>query len=1028
MDPVKLGELVERRALLREHSLEKLLTEFGTSPTIGLPSGAEGPLRAHFGENFIAPKLPHGLLYYVGKAMQDYMLIFLLVGGAVVFVAEMVREPHSYGVDGLAIILAVFIIVAVTSLNDYSKERKFRDLARSIRLGATCTVLRAGNPTEIPTKDLVVGDVYLPKYGDQVPADAVILRCDGLRVDESAVTGESDLVLKDPKNVPYLFASTYVMDGAGAALVVAVGINSQTGRIMRLLGATRTKKKNKEEAPKKARSVLQEKLTKLALLLGKVGVSAGVAVFAIQVIRYSVANFAGVNARSFESADLFSYLDLLLQGFTVVVVAVPEGLPLAVTVSLAYSVIRMLKDKNLVRQLYSCETMGNATTICSDKTGTLTTNRMTAVQAYFSEFRVTNLKEGLELSKTQIEAIIMNICVNKSPSSALKPSEVAGAPPVQLGNKTDCALLGFLSNLGTSFQDFSDKFAAERVLRVFPFNSEKKMMTAIVDFSEGIARVLVKGAPDILLAKCTRQFDSSGNIIEMTPQMRDLIKTSVTEMAVEALRTIVLAYCDVRRSEVEGESESKLVGSLIFTALFGIEDPVRPDVPEAIRSCQKAGITVRMVTGDNINTARSVAMKCGILGSEPDELILDSAKFNRLVFRDGRFDQGAFDKVWPRLRVLARSSPNDKYVLVTGILSTHLSPQVVAVTGDGTNDAPALRAADVGFAMGLTGTDIAKEACDIIITDDNFSNIVSAVLWGRNVYDCISRFLVFQLTVNLSAVTLCVLFSMVWFNVFSSLQLLWVNLVMDTLASLALATDRPTRELLDRKPYARNRSLLSRFMVTFIIFHAAYQVLLLMLLAIFGGTWFGVEDHFALNAFRDQNRLGRVDTQHATLVYNVFVLMQIFNELNARKVHGERNVFQHVLKNRLFVGIFLIEIALQVIIVQFGSTWFRVVALSAEQWLWSIFLASSVLLFHQAVVVVFSKVVPFPQHMRITHGIASSLVIAEEPHDFDPQLLWIRGLKKLQTQLRVIDAFKENLTLTSALESPVASTDENKAE
>ncbi|KAF1744427.1 hypothetical protein MXB_1062, partial [Myxobolus squamalis] len=388
--------------------------------------------------------------------------------------------------------------------------------------------------------------------------------------------------------------------------------------------------------------------------------------------------------------------------------------------------------------------------------------------------------------------------------------------------------------------------------------------------------------------------------------------------------------------------------------MVGIEDPLRPDVPEAIKLCNRAGITVRMVTGDNLITAKSIASKCGIITGEKFELMLDSQKFNQLI-RDkkGNFDQDLFDKVWPKLKVLARSSPSDKYILVNGILNTNLpDKQIVAVTGDGTNDAPALKRADVGFAMGLTGTDIAKEACDIIITDDNFSNIVKAICWGRNVYDSISKFIQFQLTVNFAAILLSIITSIFFDgNVFKASQLLWVNLVMDTFASLALATDSPTPDVIDRKPYTRNKSLLSKNMCVFIAFHTFYQVAVILIIVFLGPTLFSLDNEFYLNHYLETIGTATINTSHTTFIFNIFVIMQIFNEINARKVHGERNVFSNIFVNKIFIGIIVLTIFVQVLIIQFGYGLFHVVPLNPELWMYSILIGFSVLIYHQLVVI-----------------------------------------------------------------------------
>uniref|UniRef100_H2Z414 Cation-transporting P-type ATPase C-terminal domain-containing protein n=1 Tax=Ciona savignyi TaxID=51511 RepID=H2Z414_CIOSA len=367
-----------------------------------------------------------------------------------------------------------------------------------------------------------------------------------------------------------------------------------------------------------------------------------------------------------------------------------------------------------------------------------------------------------------------------------------------------------------------------------------------------------------------------------------MVKDVIENMAGNGLRTIALAYRDFPAdSPPDWEQENSVVSNLTCVGITGIEDPVRPEVPDAIIKCQRAGITVRMVTGDNVNTARSIAAKCGIINPQDDILVMDGKEFNRRIRNSkGEIEQSRLDAVWPKLRVLARSSPTDKHTLVKGIIDSTVTPvrEVVAVTGDGTNDGPALKKADVGFAMGIAGTDVAKEASDIILTDDNFTSIVKAVKWGRNVYDSIAKFLQFQLTVNVVAVIVAFLGACILKDSpLKAVQMLWVNLIMDTLASLALATEQPTDALLLRKPYGRNKALISRTMMKNILGHAFYQLIVIFVLLFAGDVLFDIDSGRGLS-------LHSTPTQHFTIVFNVFVLMQIFNEINARRIHGERGM------------------------------------------------------------------------------------------------------------------------------------------
>jgi len=433
--------------------------------------------------------------------------------------------------------------------------------------------------------------------------------------------------------------------------------------------------------------------------------------------------------------------------------------------------------------------------------------------------------------------------------------------PKQIGNKTECALLGLVSELGGNYDGIRTAYPNDQFVKVFTFNSARKMMSTVVRTNNGF-RLHSKGASEMVLSKCAYYLNSTGERIPLTVEkLDDLIFNVVEKMASDGLRTICVAYRDFtdKTQEIDWDNEHNIINELTCICLVGIEDPVRPEVPAAIKKCQESGVVVRMVTGDNIKTATSIALKCGIVKPSDDFLILDSKEFNRKI-RDsnGELKQELLDKVWPRLRVLARSSPQDKYNLVSGIVESKLNVnrEVVAVTGDGTNDGPALKRADVGFAMGIQGTDVAKEASDIILTDDNFSSIVKAMMWGRNVYDAIAKFLQFQLTANFAAGLFSVicastikvnfLFHSLPFNSYflftkflfckavplKAVQMLWVNLVMDTLASLALATEPPTEDLLKRKPYGRNKSIISITMIKNIFFHTIYQITVL-----FGLVW-----------------------------------------------------------------------------------------------------------------------------------------------------------------------------------------------
>uniref|UniRef100_A0AAQ5YA51 Calcium-transporting ATPase n=1 Tax=Amphiprion ocellaris TaxID=80972 RepID=A0AAQ5YA51_AMPOC len=788
-------------------------------------------------------------------------------------------------------------------------------------------------------------------------------------------------------------------------------------------------KVNQALVTKKEKSVLQGKLTRLAVQIGKAGLIMS-ALTVIILILYFVIDTFGIQGRTWlaECTPIYIqyFVKFLIIGVTVLVVAVPEGLPLAVTISLAYSVKKMMKDNNLVRHLDACETMGNATAICSDKTGTLTMNRMTVVQAYVGDTHYKTVPEPDIIKPETLETLVNSISINSAYTTKILPPEKEGGLPRHVGNKTECALLGLVLDMKRDYQPIRDEVPEEKFYKVYTFNSSRKSMSTVLKNADGGFRMYSKGASEIVLRKCSRILDAQGQPRVFKPKDRDeMVRKVIEPMACDGLRTICVAYRDfpAEGGEPQWDSENDILNELTCIAVVGIEDPVRPEVPEAIAKCQRAGITVRMVTGDNINTARAIATKCGILIPGEDFLCLEGKEFNQQIRNDrGEVEQERLDKVWPKLRVLARSSPTDKHTLVKGIIDSTVGEtrQVVAVTGDGTNDGPALKKADVGFAMGIAGTDVAKEASDIILTDDNFTSIVKAVMWGRNVYDSISKFLQFQLTVNVVAVIVAFTGACITQDSpLKAVQMLWVNLIMDTLASLALATEPPTESLLLRKPYGRDKPLISRTMMKNILGHAVFQLVIIFTLLFAGEKLFDIDS--GRNA-----PLHSPPSEHYTIVFNVFVMMQLFNEINARKIHGERNVFEGIYRNPIFCSVVLGTFILQIIIVQFGGKPFSCTPLNIEQWLWCVFIGVGELLWGQLISAIPTHRLKFLKEAG--HGIRKEEIHEEEltegADEIDHaemelrrgQILWFRGLNRIQTQIKVVNAFRSSLY--EGLESP----------
>ncbi|XP_072328723.1 plasma membrane calcium-transporting ATPase 2 isoform X5 [Scyliorhinus torazame] len=786
-------------------------------------------------------------------------------------------------------------------------------------------------------------------------------------------------------------------------------------------GGDGEEKEKKKGSTKKEKSVLQGKLTKLAVQIGKAGLVMSAITVIILVLYFAIDTFVIQKLQWLPECTpvyIQFFVKFFIIGVTVLVVAVPEGLPLAVTISLAYSVKKMMKDNNLVRHLDACETMGNATAICSDKTGTLTTNRMTVVQTYVGDVHYKEVPDPDALPSKTLDVLVNAISLNSAYTSKILPPEKEVGLPRQVGNKTECGLLGLVLDLKRDYQTVREQTPEEKLYKVYTFNSERKSMSTVIKMQDGSFRMYSKGASEIVLKKCSNVLNAAGEARVFRPRDRDEMAKKVIEpMACNGLRTICIAFRDFPGSpEPEWDNENVILMDLTCIAVVGIEDPVRPEVPDAIRKCQRAGITVRMVTGDNINTARAIAIKCGIINPGEDFICLEGKDFNRRIRNEkGEIEQERIDKIWPKLRVLARSSPTDKHTLVKGIIdSLHGERrQVVAVTGDGTNDGPALKKADVGFAMGIAGTDVAKEASDIILTDDNFSSIVKAVMWGRNVYDSISKFLQFQLTVNVVAVIVAFTGACITQDSpLKAVQMLWVNLIMDTFASLALATEPPSEALLMRKPYGRNKPLISRTMMKNILGHGIYQLTVIFTLLFAGETIFNIDS--GRNA-----PLHAPPSEHYTIIFNTFVLMQLFNEINARKIHGEKNVFDGIFRNPIFCSIVFGTFAIQILIIQFGGKPFSCIPLQIDQWLWCIVLGVGELLWGQVISSIPTNRLKFLKEAG--HGTQKDDIpeeeLNEDTEEIDHaerelrrgQILWFRGLNRIQTQIRVVKAFRSSL-------------------
>ncbi|KAJ3038190.1 Calcium-transporting ATPase 10, plasma membrane-type [Rhizophlyctis rosea] len=894
--------------------------------------------QAAFGKNVIPPPRSDTILEIVWDTIKDDPIIkVLIVGAAVVLALETALCPSTGWVEGLAILVAVVIVLSVTAGNDWSKDRKFKKLLL-LQSDKRTKVIRGGHKDQISSWDVCVGDLVEVVVGDEIPADGIFVRGNRLVVDESPLTGES-IPVKKGDFAPYMFSGCQISEGSGVMLVTAVGPRSSGGQIQELLNEAQSEE-----------TVLQQKLKVVAVLIGKIGVASGILTFLGLAIRWAInwgqhklPESSGCHGQA--SSETLARIEKIVEdfviGITVVVVAVPEGLPLAVTISLAFSMFKMIQDKCFVRHLDASETMGEATCICTDKTGTLTENRMTVVKAlvgdqvYYGEgsgeehsvaFSTTTFDERLR------DILSEGIAVN---STCFVKYEKEGGLPVFVGSATEGALLVFTTKLGTAYEQMR-KNVKNVENGTWSFSSDRKRMSTLVEpFVRAYAstkrakyRLYTKGASEIVLSLCTHILDSKGKTITpITTGDTTRIQRTIKRWASQGLRTVALAYRDTDQALSTYEGATKKDDpehDLVFIALVGIKDPLRKEVPGAVAVCQKAGLTIRMVTGDNILTACKIARECNIMYG--DGVALEGPVF-RAMSEEEKIN------VIPRLQVLARSSPADKHTLVS--LLRKLG-EVVAVTGDGTNDAPALKEADVGFAMGISGTQIAMNASDIVLLDDNFVSLVQSIRWGRNVLNCVRKFLQFQLGVNLVAIVLTFVGAVtVGDSPLSTVQLLWVNLIMDSLGALALASDDPDDDILDHPPHSRHEHLLSRPMREYIFFQLTYQVIVLLTILLKGDDLMPPD----LNHHSADDLAGNPTKRTKTLVFTTFILCQITNEICARQLTGELHLFKNFFRNKLFLLIMVVIIFVQVIVVLWGQSFFSTSDMNGQEWALCICLA-----------------------------------------------------------------------------------------
>ncbi|KAK0742473.1 hypothetical protein B0T21DRAFT_361461 [Apiosordaria backusii] len=908
-----------------------------------------------FSDNRLPAKKGKNLLQLMWITYNDKVLILLSVAAVISLAIGLYQtfgqehDPTNPGVEwieGVAIIAAIAIVVIVGSLNDFQKERQFAKLNKK-KQDRVVRAIRSGKTVEISVFDVLVGDVLHLEPGDLIPVDGVLIEGFNVKCDESQATGESDIIKKRAadevfaaiengeslkKMDPFIQSGARVMEGVGTFMVTSTGIYSSYGKTLMSLND------DPEITP------LQSKLNVIAEYIAKLGGAIALLLFLILFIIFLVKlprQFAGLTPAQKGQ----QFIDIFIMVVTIVVVAIPEGLPLAVTLALAFATTRMLKDNNLVRHLKACEVMGNATTICSDKTGTLTQNKMQVVAGTIGtshRFGTSTIPGESPQSEKDVEAQEVIKALSPEAKDLLLKSIALNSTAFEgdvdgehtfIGSKTETAML-ILAKEQLAMGPVAEERANSKTLHLIPFDSGRKCMGIVVQLENGKARLYVKGASEIMLEKCTQILrDPSQGLASATlhEDNRETIRRLIETYARNSLRTIGLIYRDFEKwppkpsRRVDAEKDEivfeDICRNMVFVGMVGIKDPLRPGVPEAVRDCQRAGVVVRMVTGDNRLTAEAIARDCGIL--QPNSVVLEGPEFRNMT-------KAQQDEIIPRLHVLARSSPEDKRILVKRLKD---KGETVAVTGDGTNDAPALKMADIGFSMGIAGTEVAKEASAIILMDDNFNSIVKALKWGRAVNDAVKRFLQFQLTVNVTAVVLTfisAIYSAVTQShpeekataVLTAVQLLWVNLIMDTLAALALATDPPQDSVLNRKPERKGSSIISPTMWKMILGQAVFQLLICFLL------YFGKSSVFPGSEIIP-------DSQINTLVFNTFVWMQIFNQWNNRRLDNQFNIFEGLTKNWLFIGISAVMCGGQVLIVMVGGDAFRIAKEGQSPTMWA---------------------------------------------------------------------------------------------
>lgn len=844
---------------------------------IGLTDEQVKQSREQHGKNVLTPPQRTSLWKLYLDKYRDPIIQILLVAAFVSLILAFIEKNFM---ETIGIFVAVFLATTVGFYFERDAAKKF-NLLTALSEEQPVKVRRNGKVMEIPRHDVVVGDIVLVEVGDEVPADGELIVCNDLQINESALTGEpvAEKSLEGggdgayPRNV--ILRSTMVMNDRGEFVVTAVGDATEIGKV-----AKKSTEQTSVETP------LHMQLDKLAKMISKVGSVVSVAAFFIFLIHDILTNPAWGGKDYFYMAEIV--LKYFMMAVTLIVMAVPEGLPMAITLSLALNMRRMLKSNNLVRKLHACETMGAVTVICTDKTGTLTQNKMQV--------------SALELKQGDEALLDTAIALNST-------AELNDGKPI--GNPTESALLLWLDAQGKDYEELRKQV---NVLKQLPFSTERKMMATLAEV-DGETYLFVKGAPEIVMKKC---------IIE--DRMQRQSAEELDEWQHKAMRTLAFAYKKIEASimRTSRTSTAEVVAlldanDLQLQAIAAIADPIRPDVPAAVQECRHAGIEVKVVTGDTAATALEIGKQIGVFEDEPENIGADGSltSLDQQMITGEQWEALSDEEAYERakdIRVMSRARPTDKQRLVAMLQKRG---EVVAVTGDGTNDAPALHYAHVGLSLG-SGTSVAKEASDMTLLDDSFKSIANAVMWGRSLYRNLQRFLFFQLVVNVAALLLVLGGSVIGTEMpLTVTQILWVNLIMDTFAALALASLPPSHEVMKDKPRKASDFIINKSIGFGILFCGIVFFLVM----------------FALLVYCERRGKGGVDVHELTMFFTTFVMIQFWNLFNAKALMSHHTAFRHFLKDKGMILVLVLVLVGQWIIVTFGGEMFRTTPLSLHEWL-----------------------------------------------------------------------------------------------